>query len=51
MTYAPFRFQFDLELDYLESTLPRRVAIAEYRASRPRKPSLRSRLISQLRRG
>jgi hypothetical protein len=34
---------------YLETTIPPGMTISDYRSSRPRRPSLRARLISHLR--
>ena len=49
MTYATSDFELNVPLVYMETTIPAGMTMAEYRVSRPAKPSLRDRVRSQLR--
>ena len=49
MTYPTSNFQLSVPLVYMETSIPVGMTIADYRVSRPRKPSLRDRVRSHLR--
>jgi hypothetical protein len=49
MTYATPDFELSVPLVYMETSIPAGMTIADYRVSRPRKPSLRDRVRSHLR--
>ncbi len=49
MTYSTSDFELAVPLVYMETSIPAGMTIADYRVSRPRKPSLRARLSSHLR--
>jgi hypothetical protein len=48
MTYPTTDFELDTPLVYIETTIPAGITIADYRRSRPARPSLRRRLMSRL---
>jgi hypothetical protein len=48
MTYPSTDFALDVPLVYMETSIPAGITIADYRASRPARPSLRRRLVASL---
>jgi hypothetical protein len=48
MTYPTTDFELDIPLEYIETSIPAGITIADYRRSRPARPSLRRRLMSRL---
>jgi hypothetical protein len=48
MTYATSDFELNAPLVYMETTIPAGTTIADYRRSRPTRPSLGRRLMSRL---
>jgi hypothetical protein len=48
MTYPTTDFELDIPLVYIETTIPAGLTIANYRRSRPARPSLPRRLMSRL---
>jgi hypothetical protein len=48
MTYPTTDFELDIPLVYIETTISAGITIADYRHSRPGRPSLRRRLMSRL---
>lgn len=48
MTYSTSDFELNVPLVYMETSIPVGMTIADYRVSRPRKPSLRDRVRSHL---